>query len=65
MNKEQQKQYRSIIQRVITTMGMYSKEAEDLIFGTGLYESHYKYLTQIGSGIAKSFWQIEVATAHI
>ena len=64
MIPEQTQQYRSLIKRVITKMGMYSKEAEDLILGTGLYESRYRYIRQIGSGIAKSFWQVEVATAQ-
>jgi|TARA_R100000482_G_scaffold60080_1_gene21918 hypothetical protein len=64
MTPEQVLQYRSLIKRVITSMGMYSQEAEDLVLGTGLYESRYRYVRQIGSGIAKSFWQIEVATAQ-
>ena len=42
---------------------MWSEEAEDLVFLTGLAESGYKYITQIGSDIARSFFQIEVATA--
>ena len=64
MTPEQTQQYRSLIKRVITRMGMYSEEAEDLVLGTGLYESQYRYIRQIGSGIAKSFWQVEVATAQ-
>ena len=38
---------------------MYSQEAEDLIFGTGLIESNYDYLKQWNDGIARSWWQIE------
>ena len=38
---------------------MYSQEAEDLIFGTGLIESNYDYLRQWNDGIARSWWQIE------
>ena len=65
MTPEQTRQYRSMIKRVITRMGMYSKQVEDLMLGTGLYESQYRYLRQIGgSGVAKSFWQVEVATAQ-
>ena len=64
MTPEQVQQYRSLIKRVITRMGMYSTKAEDLVLGTGLYESQYRYIRQIGSGIAKSFWQVEVATAQ-
>ena len=65
MTPEQTRQYRSMIKRVITRMGMYSQTVEDLMLGTGLYESQYRYLRQIGgSGVAKSFWQVEVATAQ-
>tara|TARA_Y100001937_G_scaffold10884_1_gene13216 strand:- start:1531 stop:2022 length:492 start_codon:yes stop_codon:yes gene_type:complete len=64
MTPEQVQQYRSLIKRVITRMGMYSTKAEDLVLGTGLYESQYRYIRQIGSGIAKSFWQVETATAQ-
>ena len=42
---------------------MHSKEAVELVFLTGLVESGYKYISQIGSDIARSFWQVEVATA--
>ena len=38
---------------------MYSLEAENLIFGTGLIESNYDYLKQWNSGVARSWWQIE------
>jgi len=42
----------------------YSKpEAVELVLATGLVESRYKYLKQIGSEIALSYWQIEVDTA--
>ena len=34
MTPEQVLQYRSLIKRVITSMGMYSQEAEDLVLGT-------------------------------
>ena len=38
---------------------MYSPEAENLIFGTGLVESNYDYLKQWNNGVARSWWQIE------
>lgn len=38
---------------------MYSLEAENLVFGTGLIESNYDYLKQWNGGIARSYWQIE------
>lgn len=42
---------------------MWSEDAEELVFITGLVESGYNYISQIGSGIAKSFFQVEPATA--
>lgn len=33
-----------------------------LVFGTGMVESHYNRITQIGGGPALSFWAIEPAT---
>ncbi len=44
-------------------MDMYSEDALELVFLTGLVESGYKYISQIGSGIARSFWQVESSTA--
>jgi len=38
---------------------MYSEEAENLVFGTGLIESNYDYLRQWNNGVARSWWQIE------
>ena len=43
---------------------MWSTEAEELVFLTGLTESGYDYIEQVGSGPAKSFFQIEPLTAH-
>ncbi len=37
--------------------------AVELVLATGLVESRYKYLKQIGSEIARSYWQIEGTTA--
>ena len=42
---------------------MWSEEAVELVFLTGLVESGYDYIYQIGSGIARSFWQVESFTA--
>mgnify|MGYP003149906638 FL=1 len=58
-----QKQIRALIADVLKKMGMWSEDAEELVFLTGLAESGYKYITQIGSDIARSFFQVEVATA--
>ena len=59
MNKRKQIQIRSLIKRVLTKIDMYSQDAENLIFGTGLIESNYDYLKQRNGGIARSWWQIE------
>jgi hypothetical protein len=40
-----------------------STDAIQLVLETGLVESHFKYLRQLGKGPAKSFWQVEPATA--
>ena len=58
-------QIRSLIFKVCYGVGdkYGTKEAVQLILETGLVESRYKYLTQLGDGPAKSFWQVEPATA--
>lgn len=43
---------------------MWSESAEELVFLTGLVESKYKYIKQIGTGPARSFWQVEPSTAR-
>jgi hypothetical protein len=63
MKKRQSSQIRLLIQKVLSPPGMYSQEAEDLIFGTGLIESGYKYLRQWNNGVARSWFQIEPDTA--
>jgi hypothetical protein len=40
----------------------YSLAAENLILGTGLHESQYFNLAQVGGGPALGFWQMEPAT---
>ena len=40
-----------------------SDAAIQLVLETGLVESNYKFLRQLGDGPARSFWQIEPATA--
>ena len=58
-----QKQVRLLIRETLKKMNLWSDDAEELVFLTGLVESGYKYISQIGSDIARSFWQVEVATA--
>ena len=57
------KQIRDLIKDTLQKIGMWSQESEELVFLTGMVESGYDYIYQIGSGIARSFWQVESATA--
>jgi len=57
------KQIKELIRYTLKKLGMWSEQAEELVFLTGLVESGYRYISQIGSGIARSFWQVESATA--
>jgi len=50
-----------VINPTLEKLGMYSPEASELVFNTGLVESDYKYIAQIG-GPARSFWQVEPTT---
>jgi|TARA_R100001530_G_C4303971_1_gene151221 hypothetical protein len=57
------KQIKKLIDTTLKKMHMWSEEAVELVFLTGLVESGYDYIYQIGSGIARSFWQVESFTA--
>jgi len=57
------KQARALIRSVLKKIGLWSKEAEELVFLTGLVESKYKYIKQLGNGPAVSVFQIEPASA--
>ena len=58
-------QTRDLIKRTLSKLGeKYASDAAvDLVLGTGIIESRYKYWKQIGDGPAVSFWQIEPDTA--
>jgi len=58
-------QMKELIEGCLNSLGRkYAKpEAVELVLATGLVESKYKYIKQIGSGIASSYWQIEGDTA--
>jgi hypothetical protein len=58
------KQIRSLIERTCSAMGekFASDDAVELVLVTGIVESRYKYLRQLGDGPACSFWQVEPAT---
>ena len=52
-----------VIDPTLKIIGLHSPEAVDLVLFTGLQESGYKYIKQLGTGPALSFWQIEPFTA--
>jgi hypothetical protein len=56
------KQIKRVIERVLRNLGYDSQDAIEMVFLTGLVESNYDYLEQLGSGPAKSFFQIEPNT---
>ena len=58
-------QIRTLIKDTLNGLGSkYAKPgAIDLVFWTGLVESRYEYIKQLGTGPARSFWQIEPDTA--
>ena len=58
-------QIKELIKNVCVQLGdKYAKpEALDIVYATGLVESKYEYIQQIGQGPAKSFWQVEPETA--
>ena len=58
-------QIKSLIQSTCEGMGdiFASEDAITLIHETGVVESGYKYLRQLGDGPARSFWQIEPLSA--
>jgi len=58
------KQMRSLISDTCAKMGdkFASESAVDLVLATGIVESRYEYIRQMGDGPARSFWQVEPAT---
>ena len=62
---ESLKQMDELIQTTLEQLGArYAKpEARELILATGLVESRYKYLKQIGTWVASGYHQVESATA--
>ena len=55
---------RSLISDTCEKMGakFASESAIDLVLATGIVESRYEYIRQMGEGPARSFWQVEPAT---
>ena len=58
-------QIKSLVKSVCETMGekFASEDAINLVVATGIVESRYEYTRQMGDGPARSFWQVEPATA--
>lgn len=52
-----------IIETVLKDLDMYSPEASELVYRTGMVESGYRNIRQI-RGPAVSYWQIEPATGQ-
>ena len=59
------KQMKNLIEDVCTGMGekFASDSAIKLVLATGSVESRYEYIRQMGDGPARSFFQVEAATA--
>ena len=53
-------QIRSLVEDTCLKMGdkFASKDAVDLVIATGIVESRYEYIRQMGDGPARSFWQV-------
>jgi len=58
-------QMKSLVSSTCEKMGtkFASEDAVNLVLATGIVESRYEYIRQMGDGPARSFWQVEAATA--
>ena len=58
------KQIRSLVTDTCSKLGekYASEDAINLVVATGIVESRYEYIRQMGDGPARSFWQVEPAT---
>ena len=56
---------RSLVSDTCSKMGekYASPEAVELVLATGIVESRYEYIRQMGDGPARSFWQVAPASA--
>lgn len=59
MNKNE---WRELITDTLKCIGLYSKDACELVMGTFAQESNFKYVHQIGGGPALGYGQMEPAT---
>ena len=53
---------KKIIDWSLDNLSMNSKDASSLVYRTGMAESGYRHLSQMGSGPAVGFFQVEPAT---
>lgn len=54
-----------IIKPTLTHLNLYSEDSTMLLLGTACAESHCgKYISQVGSDVAKGIYQMETATAE-
>lgn len=51
-----------VVRPALQHVGLWSYSAETLVLGTGLVESRYRWVRQIGGGPALGCWQMEPAT---
>ena len=54
---------KKIIRYVLKDLNMYSEDAENLVYRTGMSESNYKHLEQV-KGPALGFFQVEPDTIN-
>lgn len=50
------------IRPALTSLGLWSQAAEELLLGTALHESQLRYRRQLGGGPARGLFQMEPAT---
>tara|TARA_R100001082_G_C4358750_1_gene158246 strand:- start:504 stop:947 length:444 start_codon:yes stop_codon:yes gene_type:complete len=58
------KEIKQIIDWTLHELDMHSDDAVELIYRTGMAETKYKHLIQMGGGPAVGFFQCEPATMH-
>lgn len=51
-----------IVDPVLEDLGLYNVAASELVMGTGIQESRFTFIKQIGGGPALGFFQMEPAT---
>lgn len=51
-----------VVRPALQAIDLWSPAAEDLVLGTGLVESRFMFLRQLGGGPALGLWQMEPAT---